>query len=103
MVPPDRLLAVNLAAPAPRGKARTPAFQEPALSLEVRYAGSEQRFLAMTILKWALIFLVVSVIAGLLGFTGVSVVSADIARVLFYVFVAIFLVLLILGLTIFRA
>jgi uncharacterized membrane protein YtjA (UPF0391 family) len=57
----------------------------------------------MTILKWALIFLVVSIIAGLLGFTGVSIVSADIARTLFYIFVAIFLVLLILGLTIFRA
>ncbi|UTD28221.1 DUF1328 domain-containing protein [Bradyrhizobium sp. WD16] len=57
----------------------------------------------MTILRWALIFLVVSIIAGLLGFTGVSIVSADIARTLFYIFVAIFLVLLILGLTIFRA
>jgi len=58
---------------------------------------------AMTLLKWALIFLVVSVIAGLLGFTGISAASADIARFLFYVFVVIFLVLLILGLTIFRA
>src|SRR3954453_20898847 len=57
---------------------------------------------AMTILKWALIFLVVSIIAGLLGFTGASIVSADIARFLFYVFAVIFLVLLILGLTIFR-
>lgn len=57
---------------------------------------------AMTILKWALIFLVVSIIAGLLGFTGISAASADIARFLFYVFVVIFLVLLILGLTIFR-
>ena len=56
----------------------------------------------MTILKWALIFLVVSIIAGLLGFSGASIVSADIARVLFYIFIAIFLVLLIGGLTIFR-
>jgi uncharacterized membrane protein YtjA (UPF0391 family) len=51
----------------------------------------------MSILKWALIFLVVSIIAGLLGFTGVSVVSADIARFLFYLFAAIFIVLLLLG------
>jgi uncharacterized membrane protein YtjA (UPF0391 family) len=57
----------------------------------------------MTILKWALIFLVVSIIAGLLGFSGASIVSADIARVLFYIFIAIFLILLIGGLTIFRA
>jgi uncharacterized membrane protein YtjA (UPF0391 family) len=59
--------------------------------------------LAMTILKWALIFLLVSIVAGVLGFTGISAASADIARFLFYVFVVIFLVLLILGLTIFRA
>jgi uncharacterized membrane protein YtjA (UPF0391 family) len=57
---------------------------------------------AMTILKWALIFLVVSIIAGIFGFTGISAASADVARFLFYVFVVIFLVLLILGLTIFR-
>jgi uncharacterized membrane protein YtjA (UPF0391 family) len=57
---------------------------------------------AMTLLKWALIFFLVSVVAGILGFTGISAASADIARFLFYVFVVIFLVLLILGLTIFR-
>jgi uncharacterized membrane protein YtjA (UPF0391 family) len=57
---------------------------------------------AMTLLKWALIFFVVSIVAGVLGFTGISAASADVARLLFYVFVVIFLVLLILGLTIFR-
>jgi uncharacterized membrane protein YtjA (UPF0391 family) len=57
---------------------------------------------AMTILKWALIFFLVSIVAGILGFTGISAASADVARFLFYVFVVIFLVLLILGLTIFR-
>jgi uncharacterized membrane protein YtjA (UPF0391 family) len=56
----------------------------------------------MTLLKWALIFFVVSIIAGVLGFTGISAASADVARFLFYVFVVIFLVLLVLGLTIFR-
>jgi uncharacterized membrane protein YtjA (UPF0391 family) len=56
----------------------------------------------MTLLKWALIFFLVSIVAGILGFTGISAASADVARFLFYVFVVIFLVLLILGLTIFR-
>jgi uncharacterized membrane protein YtjA (UPF0391 family) len=64
---------------------------------------SSRKGTAMSLLKWALIFLVVSIIAGLLGFTGISAASADIARVLFYIFVVIFLVLLILGLTVFRA
>jgi uncharacterized membrane protein YtjA (UPF0391 family) len=75
-------------------QARASAVEEPSRSTESS---------PMSILKWALIFLVISIIAGLLGFTGVSIVSADIARALFYVFLVIFLVLLILGLTIFRA
>ena len=61
------------------------------------------RSLAMSILKWALIFFVVSIVAGILGFTGVSAASADVARVLFYIFLVIFIVLLLLGMTIFRA
>jgi uncharacterized membrane protein YtjA (UPF0391 family) len=57
----------------------------------------------MSLLKWALIFFLISVVAGVFGFTGISVASADVARVLFYIFVIIFLVLLVLGLTLFRA
>jgi uncharacterized membrane protein YtjA (UPF0391 family) len=77
------------------------ALPEPVQASEVRSANFlEER--AMTLLKWALIFFLVSVVAGILGFTGISAASADIARFLFYVFVVIFLVLLILGLTIFR-
>jgi len=52
---------------------------------------------AMSLLKWALIFLVVSIIAAVFGFGGIAAASADIARVLFYIFVAIFVILLILG------
>jgi len=57
----------------------------------------------MTILKWALIMLVVSLVAALFGFTDLAAASADVARVLFYIFVVIFLVLLVLGLTVFRS
>jgi uncharacterized membrane protein YtjA (UPF0391 family) len=74
--------------------------------ISIAPAGLSARRLAealpMTLLKWALIFFLVSVVAGILGFTGISAASADIARFLFYVFVVIFLVLLILGLTILR-
>lgn len=54
-------------------------------------------------LRWALIFLVFGLIAGLLGFTGIAGASIGIAKFLFFLFVACFLVLLVLGLTIFRA
>jgi uncharacterized membrane protein YtjA (UPF0391 family) len=56
----------------------------------------------MSILRWALIMLIVSLVAALFGFTDLAAASADVARVLFYIFGVIFLVLLILGLTVFR-
>jgi uncharacterized membrane protein YtjA (UPF0391 family) len=49
-------------------------------------------------LRLALFFLVVSLIAALFGFTGISAASADIARVLFFIAIVIFLVLLVAGL-----
>jgi uncharacterized membrane protein YtjA (UPF0391 family) len=49
-------------------------------------------------LKWALIFLVVGLVAGLLGFTGIAGTSIAIAKTLFFIFMVIFLVLLIAGL-----
>jgi uncharacterized membrane protein YtjA (UPF0391 family) len=57
---------------------------------------------AMSLLKWALIFFLISIVAAVFGFTGISVATADIARILFYIFLVIFLVLLILGVTIVR-
>ena len=48
-------------------------------------------------LRWALIFLVVALVAGLLGFTTVAGASIAIAKTLFYVFLVVFLVLLVLG------
>ena len=50
-------------------------------------------------LRWALIFLVISLAAAVFGFTGIAAASADVARILFFVFVVAFAVLLILALT----
>jgi uncharacterized membrane protein YtjA (UPF0391 family) len=57
----------------------------------------------VSLLKWALIFFLISVAAGVFGFIGISAATADVARVLFYIFLAICIVLLVLGITIFRA
>jgi uncharacterized membrane protein YtjA (UPF0391 family) len=43
-------------------------------------------------LTWAVIFLVVSLIAGVMGFRGVAGTSAEIAKVLFFIFVILFIV-----------
>jgi uncharacterized membrane protein YtjA (UPF0391 family) len=49
-------------------------------------------------LKLALFFLVISLIAALFGFTGISAATADIAKILFFIAIVIFLVLLVAGL-----
>lgn len=49
-------------------------------------------------LQYALIFLVVALIAGALGFGGVAVISVDIARILFFIFLILFVVSLVAGL-----
>lgn len=48
-------------------------------------------------LKWALIFFVISLIAGFFGFTNVAAGSRSIAKVLFFIALAIFLIVLIFG------
>jgi uncharacterized membrane protein YtjA (UPF0391 family) len=53
-------------------------------------------------LKWALIFLVIGIVAGLFGFTGVESAAVSIARILFFIFMVVFVVLLIAGFTVGR-
>ena len=49
-------------------------------------------------LRWALIFLVIAIVAGLFGFTGISAAATDIARVLFFIFIVCFALLLLFAL-----
>ena len=48
-------------------------------------------------LRWALIFLVIALIAAVLGFTSIAGASIAIAKTLFYIFLIVFLVLLVMG------
>lgn len=48
-------------------------------------------------LKWALIFLAISVVSGILGFSGVSSATATIAKVLFGLALALFILFLVLA------
>jgi uncharacterized membrane protein YtjA (UPF0391 family) len=53
-------------------------------------------------LRWAAIFLVIAIVAALLGFGGIAGAAAGIAKFLFFLFVAIFVLFLLLGLFIGR-
>jgi uncharacterized membrane protein YtjA (UPF0391 family) len=48
-------------------------------------------------LRWALIFLVVALIAAVLGFGGIAGDAAWIAKVLFFIFLVVFVISLVLG------
>ncbi|KLJ02146.1 MULTISPECIES: DUF1328 domain-containing protein [unclassified Luteimonas] len=51
-------------------------------------------------IKWAIIFAVIGLIAGALGFTGVAGASMGIAKFLFWAAIIIAVVLFVLGLTV---
>lgn len=49
-------------------------------------------------LEWAIGFLIVALVAALFGFTGIAKGAASIAKVLFYIFIVVFLVSLVMAL-----
>ncbi|MDZ4780304.1 MAG: DUF1328 domain-containing protein [Planctomycetia bacterium] len=48
-------------------------------------------------LHWALVFLVVALVAALFGFTGIYAAASGIAQILFFLFIVLFIVSLISG------
>jgi uncharacterized membrane protein YtjA (UPF0391 family) len=49
-------------------------------------------------LKWAVVFLIIAIVAGIFGFSGVEEASATIAKVLFGIFLVLFVGAVALGL-----
>jgi uncharacterized membrane protein YtjA (UPF0391 family) len=72
-----------------------PKQQDPANRWLALFSPLIRRGIAM--LHYALIFLVVALIAGVLGFTGIAGASVGIAKILFVVFIILFVASLIFG------
>ena len=51
-------------------------------------------------LKWSFIFLIVAIVAAILGFGTIAGVAATIAKVLFFVFLVVWIIFLVLGFTV---
>jgi len=51
-------------------------------------------------LRWAIIFLVVALVAAVFGFTGIASAAAGIAKFLFFLFLVVCLILFIAGLSV---
>jgi uncharacterized membrane protein YtjA (UPF0391 family) len=49
-------------------------------------------------LKWAFMFLVIALVAAVFGFGGIASTAAGIAKILFFIAIAIFLIMLLMGL-----
>jgi len=52
----------------------------------------------MEMLHYAVVFFVIALVAALFGFTGIAAGAVEIAKVLFFIFLVLFVVSLIMGL-----
>lgn len=52
----------------------------------------------MQMLHYAVVFLVVALVAALFGFTGIAAGAVEIAKILFFIFIVLFIASLIFGL-----
>ena len=48
-------------------------------------------------ISWAITFLIIALVAGLLGFTSIMGTSLYIAKILFFVFLVLFVISLLMG------
>jgi uncharacterized membrane protein YtjA (UPF0391 family) len=64
-----------------------------------RAARSPMTEATMGLLKWALICLLISLVAGAFGYTGLARGAAQLSKILFFVFLVIFLLIVILAIT----
>jgi uncharacterized membrane protein YtjA (UPF0391 family) len=62
------------------------------------FAGSRRNVEYSCMLQYALIFLIVAIIAAIFGFGGIAGAATDIARILFFIFLAVFVISLLFGL-----
>jgi uncharacterized membrane protein YtjA (UPF0391 family) len=52
----------------------------------------------LTMLSWVVTFLIIALIAGILGFGGIAGVSVEIAKAIFFIAVVLFLISAVVGL-----
>lgn len=53
-------------------------------------------------IKWAIIFAIIGLVAGVLGFTGLAGAAMGIAKFLFWAAVIIAIILFVLGMTVYK-
>jgi len=56
---------------------------------------SDQKKKEVVMLRWALGFFIVALLAAVLGFSGIALAAAGIAKIIFFIFLVLFLVSLV--------
>ena len=64
----------------------------------IRRAKIEQKLRVLIMLSWVVTFLVIALIAGILGFGGIAGASVEIAKIIFFIAIVLFLVSAVVGL-----
>lgn len=49
-------------------------------------------------LRWAVTFFIIAIIAAIFGFGGIAATASGIAQILFYIFIVLFIISLVIGL-----
>ena len=53
-------------------------------------------------LRWSVIFFIIAIIAAIFGFGGIAEGAASIAKVLFFIFLALFIITILFGASLFK-
>lgn len=56
----------------------------------------------ISMLRWSVIFFVIAIVAAIFGFGGIAEGAADIAKILFFIFLALFVIAILFGASIFK-
>ena len=63
-----------------------------------RSAGARTKIAELVMLSWVVTFLIIALIAGILGFGGIAGVSIEIAKAIFFIAVVLFIISAVVGL-----
>jgi uncharacterized membrane protein YtjA (UPF0391 family) len=66
--------------------------------VSARSAGAGIKIAELVMLSWVVTFLIIALIAGILGFGGIAGVSIEIAKAIFFIAVVLFIISAVVGL-----
>jgi uncharacterized membrane protein YtjA (UPF0391 family) len=90
---------MSVCCPKAKNRKRDDIAERPlAVSERVSHNHPADSFTGGFMLRWALVFFVVALIAAVFGFLGIAAAAVSIAKILFFVFLVLFLVSLVGGL-----